>query len=94
MAPKLIRLSERLTDKTLCKCLLQTFALMRWTEVFHKEDAGFDFVKAKQGTLVVNRRKQIIPTEPTLILANDTSVLGYLWLINQLSPLIVTMDYD
>ena len=56
---------------------------MRWTEVFHKEDTDFDFVKAKKGTLVVNRRLYIdAAANPTLIIANDTSVLQYLWLQN------------
>merc|ERR1712060_38471 len=57
--PRLVRLGERLIDKVIVKCLMQTFALMRWTEVFHKEDKEFDFVKAKKGELVVDRKKHI-----------------------------------
>jgi len=91
--PKLIRICERLIDKTMLKCLMQSFAMMRGVEGFHKDDVSFDFVKAKQGKLVVDHRKHINANEPTLILANDTSVLGYLWLINRLSPLFVTIDF-
>ena len=72
---------------------MQSFAMMRGVEEFHKDDANFDFVKAKQGKLIVDRSKHINANEPTLILANDTSVLGYLWLINKMSPLFVTMDF-
>lgn len=76
------------------KCLTQSFALMRWTELFHKEDAGYDFVKDKKGELYVNNRNYINKSEPTLILANDPGVLSYLWLCYQFSPLMVVMDFD
>ena len=29
---------------------------MKVKEIFHKEDQGFDFVKARKGELFVNRR--------------------------------------
>ena len=94
MHPKLIRISERLIDRYLTRIVLQTFAVMRCTEVFHKDDSGFDFVKARKGELVVDRKKYIYPNEATLIIANDTSVLEFLWLQVSYSPVYVTMDYD
>ena len=92
--PALVRLSERCIDLVLGRVLVQTFALMRVTQVFHKEDADFDFVKAKQNRLFVDAGKQIEARESTLLLANDTGVLSFLWLVSPFSPLVVTMDFD
>ena len=92
--PALIRLSERFTDKFVMKIILQAFAIMRWTEVFHKDDADFDFVKAKTNKLFVDKSKHIKASEPTLLIANDTSVLQHIWIVNQFSPVFVTMDLD
>ena len=92
--PILIRFSERMIDKMFTEVMLQIFAVMRWTEVFHKDDTDFDFVKAKKGELFVNRRKYIdAGKDPTIIIANDTSVMEYIWLQSQFSPVFVTMDY-
>ena len=92
--PTLVRGVERLIDMVLVKVLMQAFALLRSNEVYHKEDIEFDFVKAKTKKLVVNRGKHINPNEPTLLIANDTCVLEYLWLYSAFSPLIATMDFD
>lgn len=92
--PWLIRAAERLIDIVLTRIVLQTFAVMRHQELFHKDDAGFDFVKAKKGELFVHRSKFINAAEPTLLLANDTSVLQWLWLQVYYSPVYVVMDYD
>ena len=54
--PKLIRVSERITDLLVTRVIMQTFAMMQVKEIFHKEDQGFDFVKARKGELFVNRR--------------------------------------
>ena len=54
--PKLIRLSERCIDLMVTRVIMQTFAVMKVKEIFHKEDQGFDFVKARKGELFVNRR--------------------------------------
>lgn len=62
MLPFLIRLGERLIDKIMLKCLTQTFALMRWSETFHKDDEAFDFVKQKKGELIVYHRDYISKT--------------------------------
>ena len=78
--PKLIRISERLIDRFVTRIVLKTFAVMRAVEVYHKDDSGFDFVKARKGELVVDRKKYVNTNEATLIIANDTSVLEYLWL--------------
>ena len=67
---------------------------MRCKEVFHKEDQGFDFVKAKKGELFVYRSHHMSNSEPTLIVANDTSVLQYLWLQVTFSPVYVVMDFN
>ena len=68
---------------------------MRCNELFHKDDAEFDFVKSKQGKLFVDRGKHIDGGKaPTLLLANDTCVLQHLWLICAFSPLFCTMDFD
>ena len=85
---------ERILDVIMLKCLTQTFALMRWTEVYHKDDANYDYVKDKKGQLVVTRRRHMNKNVPTLILSNDTGVLSYLWLCYTFSPLMVVMDFD
>ena len=94
VVPALIRFNERLIDMFLVKALMQAFALMQSNEVFHKEDSEFDFVKAKTGKLVVNRGKHISTADPTLLIANDTCVLEYLWLQGTFSPLFAVMDFD
>ena len=81
--PGLIRFSERLLDKIFTEVLLQIFGVTRWTEVFHKDDTDYNYVKAKKNELFVNRKKYINPgADPTLIISNDTSVLQYIWLQN------------
>lgn len=59
VVPVVVRFVERLVDMVFVKVIMQTFALMRWQETFHKEDAEFDFVKAKTGKLFVDRSKHI-----------------------------------
>mmetsp|Transcript_35605 Transcript_35605/g.46858 ORF Transcript_35605/g.46858 Transcript_35605/m.46858 type:complete len:111 (-) Transcript_35605:569-901(-) len=93
--PVLLRFSERFIDLVLVKVVMQAFALMRWQELFHKDDAEFDFVKAKTGKLFVSRSKHIdAGSHPTLLLANDTGILEHLWLINAFSPLFCATDID
>lgn len=86
---------ERLIDWTFCKILVQTFSLNRVAESFHREDASYDFVKQKTGKLVVDRSKHFTAqgSEPTLLIANDTCCLQFVWLWQVLSPVLVTMDY-
>ena len=69
--------------------------MTRRNEVFHKEDVEYDFVKAKTGKLIVYSSKHIkAKNEPTLLLANDTCVLEYLWLVTTFSPVFAVMDFD
>ena len=92
--PVLIRFCERIIDLGLTRVILQTYAVMRCKEVFHKDDQGFDFVKAKKGELFVNRWQYMSNSEPMLIIANDTSLLEFLWLQVTFSPVYVVMDFD
>ena len=45
--PFLIRLIERLIDKTLGHIIMQIFAINSRTEIYHKEDGRYDYIKAK-----------------------------------------------
>ena len=62
IVPFIQRWVERLIDLIFIKVIMQTFALMRWQELFHKEDAEFDFVKSKTNKLFVDYAKHISPT--------------------------------